>query len=89
MAPLLAELGTPYNIFMESQDWITSVLYLAGVNSTSDLNTTLAPDTHDDFYATSTFVSLTEMLGAPSTDALADYFYNDGTNTEIEWFAIL
>lgn len=89
MAPLLAELGTPYHIFMQSQNWIDSVLYLAGVDSVSDLNTTLAPDTHDDFYATSTFVSLTEMLGTPSSDALMNYFYDNGTNTEVEWFIIL
>ncbi len=76
-------------MFLEKQSWIESVLYLAGVNDVEDLNTTLAPDTHDDFFATSTFVSEQEPLGAASADALMNYIYNQGTNTPVAWFAIL
>lgn len=88
-APLLKELGTPSSVFLEKQSWIESVLYLAGVNDVEDLNTTLAPDAHDDFFATSTFVSEQEPLGAASADALMNYIYNQGTNTPVAWFAIL
>ncbi|KAI0706913.1 FAD-binding domain-containing protein [Cerioporus squamosus] len=88
MAPLLAELGEPSATFMQAQDWITSVLYLAGTTGLDSLNTTLAPDTHDDFYATSTFVSLDEPLGAPSTDAVMEYFYGPGATSKVAWFVI-
>ena len=89
MAPLLAELGKPSSIMIQSQDWITSVLYYAGVQNSSALNTTFALDIHDHFYATSTFVSEQEPLGKPSTDALMQYFYGTGTKSEVEWFVIL
>ena len=65
------------------------MLYLAGTNGLNSLNTTLAPDTHDDFYATSTFVSLDEPLGSPSTDAVMEYFYGPGATSEVAWFVIL
>ena len=64
------------------------MLYLAGVDSVSQLNTTLAPDTHDYFYATSTFVSEEEPMSQSASDALFEYFYGPGTNTAVEWFAI-
>ena len=89
MAPLLAELGTPSSTFVQEQDWLASVVYLAGVDNVSDLNTTRAPDTHDDFYATSTFVSAQAPLGAAAADALMAYWYGEGTRTGVQWFAIL
>lgn len=64
------------------------MLYLAGVNTTSQLNTTLAPDTHDYFYATSTFVSEEEPMNQAASDALFEYFYGPGSNTSVAWFAI-
>ena len=79
---------SPSSVFLQEQDWITSVLYLAGVDSVSQLNTTLAPDTHDYFYATSTFVSEEEPMSQSASDALFEYFYGPGTNTAVEWFAI-
>ena len=88
-APLLAKLGTPSDVFLQKQDWLTSVLYLAGVDSVSQLNTTLAPDAHDTFYATSTFVpSAAPMMNQAASDALFAYFYGPGVNTEVLWFAI-
>ncbi|TBU27940.1 FAD-binding domain-containing protein [Dichomitus squalens] len=87
-APLLKKLGTPSDIFLQKQDWITSVLYLAGVDSISQLNTTLTPDTHDYFYATSTFVSAKEPMTQTASDALFEYFYGPGSDTSVEWFAI-
>ena len=64
------------------------MLYLAGVNTTSQLNTTLAPDTHDTFYATSTFVPETAPMTQASSDALFKYFYGPGASTKVAWFAI-
>ena len=92
MAPLLAELGTPSNTFMQSQNWIESVLYLADGSTTSPLtilNTTLAPDSHDTFYATSTFVSEEEPMVPAAADALMQYFYGPGATSPVEWFIIL
>ena len=89
MAPLLAELGTPSAISMESQNWIDSVLFLAGTQGLNSLNTTLAPDTHDTFYATSTFVSEEEPMVPAASDALMNYFYGPGANTSVAWFIIL
>ncbi|TFK84186.1 Glucooligosaccharide oxidase [Polyporus arcularius HHB13444] len=88
MAPLLAELGKPTATTLQPQGWITSVLYYAGAPDVSGLNTTLAPDAHDHFYATSTFVSEREPLGKPSTDALMKYFYGPGVKSEVGWFII-
>ena len=90
MAPLLAELGTPSAISMESQNWIESVLFLAGTTSQwiSSLDTTLVPDTHDTLFATSTFVSEEPMVPAAS-DALMNYFCGPGANTSVVWFIIL
>ena len=65
MAPLLAELGTPSSVFLQEQNWIDSVIYLAGTTGINSLNTTLAPDTHDTFFATSTFVPAMSSV-APS-----------------------
>ncbi|KAI1791689.1 FAD-binding domain-containing protein [Ganoderma leucocontextum] len=87
-APLLEELGTPTDIFLEKQDWITSVLYLAGVDSTAQLNTTLAPDTHDTFFATSTFVPAAAPMNTNASDALFKYFYGPGASSAVEWFVI-
>ena len=87
-APLLKKLGKPTSTFLQKQDWIPSVLYLAGVNTTSQLNTTLAPDTHDTFYATSTFVPETAPMTQASSDALFKYFYGPGASTKVAWFAI-
>ncbi|PIL24479.1 hypothetical protein GSI_14233 [Ganoderma sinense ZZ0214-1] len=87
-APLLAQLGTPSDIFLEEQDWITSVLYLAGVDSVLQLNTTLAPDTHDTFFATSTFVPEAAPMTQAASDALFAYFYGPGASSAVEWFAI-
>ena len=89
MAPLLRQLGKPTAAAMERQDWITNVLYLAGAQSLDGLNTTLAPDVHDTFYAASTFVSEKDVLRAPSTDALMDYFYTTGAKSRVSWFIIL
>ncbi|RPD61410.1 FAD-binding domain-containing protein [Lentinus tigrinus ALCF2SS1-6] len=88
MAPLLTELGRPTATTMQTQDWITSVLYYAGAQNLNGLNTTLAPDVHDHFYATSTFVSEHAPLGKPSADALMQYFYGLGTKTNVGWFII-
>ncbi|KAI1791691.1 FAD-binding domain-containing protein [Ganoderma leucocontextum] len=87
-APLLKELGTPTKISLQKQDWITSVLYLAGVNTTSQLNTTLAPDTHDTFFATSTFVPAAAPMNTNASDALFQYFYGPGASSAVAWFAI-
>ena len=92
MAPLLAELGTPSKTFMQPQNWIESVLYLADGSATSSLtilNTTLAPDTHDMFYATSTFVSEEEPMVLAASDALMQYFYGPGASSKVAWFVIL
>ena len=89
MAPLLAELGKPTSVTMQVQDWITSVLYYAGAPNVNGLNTTLAPDVHDHFFATSTFVSERAPLQEPSTDALMQYFYGPATKTKVGWFIIL
>ncbi len=64
------------------------MLYLAGVDTIAELNTTSAPDTHDTFYATSTFVSETALMNQAASDALFKYFYGPGANTKVEWFAI-
>ncbi|RPD53461.1 FAD-binding domain-containing protein [Lentinus tigrinus ALCF2SS1-7] len=90
MAPLLSALGNPTTTTIQTQDWITSVLYYAGAqNGSSALNTTTAaPDIHDHFYATSTFVSEQEPLGKASADALMQYFYGPGTKSAVEWFVI-
>ncbi|KAI0744336.1 FAD-binding domain-containing protein [Daedaleopsis nitida] len=88
MAPLLAELGTPTSTFFQSQDWITNVLYLAGVNTAAELNTTKGVDGTDFFYATSTIVSHQEPLGMAATDGLMDYFYGPGSDTNVSWFII-
>ncbi|KAI0713966.1 FAD-binding domain-containing protein [Earliella scabrosa] len=87
-APLLKELGQPSSVFIQRQTWIENVLYLAGVDDIDDLDTTLAPDTHDDFFAASTFVSETEPLGEASSDALMKYIYEQGTKTSVAWFVI-
>ena len=87
-APLLQKLGTPSDVFLQKQDWITSVLYLAGVNTTDQLNTTSAPDGHDTFYATSTFVPSDAPMNQAASDALFEYFYGPGANTSVAWFAI-
>ncbi len=89
MAPLLKQLGKPTSTFIQKQDWMKSVLYLGGVNSVSDLNSTKTPDTHDDFYATSTFVSQKEPLNAAAADALMKYFYTTGKTSKVQWFIIL
>ncbi len=87
-APLLAKLGTPTSTSLQKQDWITSVLYLAGVDNTAQLNTTSAPDTYDTFYATSTFVPETAPMTQAASDALFRYFYGPGASSAVEWFAI-
>ncbi|EJF58331.1 FAD-binding domain-containing protein [Dichomitus squalens LYAD-421 SS1] len=87
-APLLKKLGTPTSILLQEQDWITSVLHLADAKNISQLNTTLASDTHDYFYATSTFISEQRPMVQAASDALFKYFYGPGTNTSIKWFAI-
>ena len=89
MAPLLAELGTPSKVFIQEQSWIESVIYLAEVKSIDNLNTTLAPDTHDTFFATSTFVPAKEMMVPAAADALMKYFYGPGAKSEVKWFVIL
>ena len=89
MAPLLNVLGTPNSIAMQTQDWITNVLYLAGASTVEGLNTTLAPDVHDHFYAASTIVSQHDTLRAPAAEALMDYFYGPGNNTDVSWFIIM
>ncbi|PIL24501.1 hypothetical protein GSI_14256 [Ganoderma sinense ZZ0214-1] len=87
-APLLAKLGTPTSTSLQKQDWITSVLYLAGANTTAQLSTTLAPDMHATFYATSTFVPEAAPMNQKASDALFEYFYGPGANTNIAWYAI-
>ena len=87
-APLLKELGAPTGISLQEQDWITSVINLAGAHSIEELNTTLAPDANDTFYATSTFVSAAEPMNRAASDALFKYFYGPGAQTEVEWFVI-
>ena len=87
-APLLAKLGTPTDVSLQSQDWITSVLNLAGATSIDQLNTTLAPDVNDTFYATSTFVPAVEPMNRAASDALFEYFYGPGAETDVEWFVI-
>ena len=89
MAPLLAELGTPSSVFLQEQNWIDSVIYLAGTTGINSLNTTLAPDTHDTFFATSTFVPSQEMMVPAAADALMNYFYGPGATSKVEWFVIL
>ncbi|KAH9930407.1 FAD-binding domain-containing protein [Epithele typhae] len=88
MAPLLAKLGTPSKTTMEAQDWITSVLFLAGTTGIDSLNSTLAPDTHDTFYATSTFVPQKQMMAPAAADALMEYFYGPGATSSVAWFVI-
>ncbi|KAI1786969.1 FAD-binding domain-containing protein [Ganoderma leucocontextum] len=87
-APLLRQLGTPTDVSLHKQDWITSVLHLAGMNSADQLNSTLTPDIHNTFYATSTFVSEIEPMNRAASDALFRYFYGPGANTAVEWFVI-
>ena len=89
-APLLAQLGTPTDVFLQKQDWIASVVYLAGMENASQLNTSSAPgpSPHDTFYATSTFVSAAEPMTANASDALFEYVYGQGTNTGVQWFTI-
>ena len=89
MAPLLKELGTPTATTMDAQNWIESVLCLAGTTVLDSLNTTLAPDTHDTFYATSTFVSEQEPMVPAASDALMAYFYGPGAKSAVQWFIIL
>ncbi|PIL24500.1 hypothetical protein GSI_14255 [Ganoderma sinense ZZ0214-1] len=81
-------LGTPTSTSLQKQDWITSVLYLAGANTTAQLNTTLAADMHATFYATSTFVPESAPMNRNASDALFEYFYGPGANTNIAWYAI-
>ncbi len=88
-APLLKELGTPTDISFKEQDWITSVLYLGGANSIAELNTTFAPDTNDTFFATSMFVSEAEPMNWAASDALFEYFYGPGADTDVRWFVII
>ena len=64
------------------------MLWLAGANSTSQLNTSNAPDTHDYFFATSTFISDEAPMTQAASDALFKYFHESGTNTSVKWFAI-
>ena len=64
------------------------MLWLAGANSTSQLNTSNAPDTHDYFFATSTFISDEAPMTQAASDALFKYFYESGTNTSVKWFVI-
>ena len=87
-APLLKELGAPTGISLQEQNWITSVINLAGAHSIEELNTTLAPDANDTFYATSTFVPSAAPMNWNASDALFAYFYGPGANTSVEWFAI-
>ena len=87
-APLLAKLGTPSSTSLQKQDWITSVLYLAGVDDVSQLNTTLAPDVHDNFYAASTFVPSNAPMNQAASDALFQYFYGPGASSAVQWFVI-
>ena len=89
MAPLLAELGTPTATTMEAQNWIESVIFLANATSINDLNTTLAPDVNDTFYATSTFVSEQEPMVPAASDALMAYLYGSGAKSAVKWFIIL
>ncbi|PIL28271.1 hypothetical protein GSI_09559 [Ganoderma sinense ZZ0214-1] len=88
-APLLAELGAPTSVSLQEQDWIASVLSLGGASSVAELNTTLAPDGNDTFFATSTFVpAAAPMMGRAASDALFAYFYGPGARTDVEWFVI-
>ena len=63
------------------------MLYYAGAPNVNGLNTTLAPDVHDHFFATSTFVSETEPMSKAASDALFAYFYA-AASSPVEWFAI-
>ncbi|KAI0755390.1 FAD-binding domain-containing protein [Daedaleopsis nitida] len=87
-APLLKTLGKPSSTSFQKQSWIDSVVYLAGAGSVAELNTTTAPDVHDDFFATSTFVSEQEPMSTAASDALMNYIYKQGTSTAVEWFVI-
>ena len=67
------------------------MLNLAGTTSIYQLNTILASDTvtpNGTFYATSTFVSAVEPMNRATSDALFEYFYGPGAETDIGWFMI-
>ena len=64
------------------------MLDLGQATSIDQLNTTLAPDVNDTFYATSTFVPAVEPMNRAASDALFEYFYGPGAETDVEWFVI-
>ncbi|KAI0744342.1 FAD-binding domain-containing protein [Daedaleopsis nitida] len=91
MAPLLKELGSDYTLVSTQQNWIESVLAVAGTaaQTIDELNTQGRKDTPDFFFATSTFVSQNDQLGARSADALMNYLYNRGGSSKVQWFVFM
>ena len=89
MKPLVDQLGVPSSKQYKNLTWIDSVLRVAPANKSEELNTTIAGNVHNTFFATSTFVSEKQPLTESEARALMKYLYTNGSQTGVDWFAYL
>ncbi|KXN85100.1 Reticuline oxidase, partial [Leucoagaricus sp. SymC.cos] len=84
LEPFLDQMPTPMNVIHQNGTFLESLQWLGGgFNQT--LNTTLAPDTNDTFYAKS-IMTLTNQAAPTSTwEGLMLYLANEGNEASLSW----
>ena len=77
----------PYSSSVQTYDWLGILQQLAG--SGVDLNTTLAADTTDTFYAKSLMVPDTSPLTQEAILSFFQYLYDSGEDSDTAWFILV
>ncbi|KAF5354867.1 hypothetical protein D9756_005789 [Leucocoprinus leucothites] len=82
--PFLNKMPTPTNVIFQNGTFVESLQY-PGDGFIFNLNTTLAPDTNDTFYAKSIMTPANQTVPKSAWEGLMSYLANDGNETSLSW----
>lgn len=80
--PFLAQMPPPDSVIQQTGTFIES-LQFAGAGTVLNLNTSVAPDTNDTFYAKSIMTPDNQTLSMAAWEALMTYLADEGTETSL------
>ncbi|KAF9445946.1 glucooligosaccharide oxidase [Macrolepiota fuliginosa MF-IS2] len=82
--PFLKEMPSPASVILQSGTFIES-LQFPGSGAVWNLNTSLAPDTHDTFYVKSIMTPPKKVVSKQAWEGFMTYLANEGNTTSLSW----
>ncbi|KAF8224091.1 glucooligosaccharide oxidase [Tricholoma matsutake] len=89
IAPFLSQIPTSPRTTLNVGNYINSVEVFGQGTGSPNLNTSVAPDIHDTFYAKSIMTPESSPMSISAITAFMDYLAHEGFSSTLQWFSQL